>query len=215
MQVETKGLIKDLKMYSYPKEQDVIYLDSESQELEKRINNIQQNINHSILEFINNFEDFTETSPSALEFIERAYQLTDQITGTIKNQVVCQKKCAACCHISVAVTGIEAAYIAEKTGKELVNIKTINHLEDKISKYVDKPCCFLMENKCSIYEYRPLKCRSFFTLDHPKYCQKNNVEHYIFTTESNKYLSFLYSQFVDISNKHFGNHNIDIREWFK
>lgn len=51
------------------------------------------------------------------------------------------------------------------TGDEMEKSGTGEWLE----RYV--PCVFLEDGRCSIYEYRPLPCRTYFVVSDPKLCQ--------------------------------------------
>jgi Fe-S-cluster containining protein len=70
---------------------------------------------------------------------------------------------------------MEALYIANKTGHKIINPDP-----KKINENIKTPCVFLKNGECSIYEYRPMVCRSFFSLDSPDYCaDESGPFHYI------------------------------------
>jgi uncharacterized protein len=114
----------------------------------------------------------------------------------------CKKGCFSCCHIPVAVSRTEAAHIAKRSGlpmnsKPAGAIHLAQQLEEMNSDkaatlsevqtdsnqpsgdasaqwqvHTGTPCPFLSDDACSIWEDRPLACRSYFTLDRDNlFCQ--------------------------------------------
>lgn len=92
------------------------------------------------------------------------YRYLDSYNKFVATFSVCSKGCSHCCSIDVYITSLEAAYIAE-------NIGITADSTSPYSKNHFSPCPFLSKEKsCSIYKFRPFNCRTFHTLDHPKYC---------------------------------------------
>ncbi|WP_291328365.1 YkgJ family cysteine cluster protein [Desulfovibrio sp. UCD-KL4C] len=108
----------------------------------------------------------------------------DAVVGQISNldisfKIACAKGCSLCCSSHIAVTPQEtfniALYLAEKLS--VLEIEKIAEacaacaegydseaLQDFSKKYFC-PCPFLKDNKCSIYEVRPITCRNWISHD--------------------------------------------------
>ena len=86
----------------------------------------------------------------------------------IKPAAVCPSSggCDHCCRVPVQVTALEVDYIQKMTGREAVNLLNISFLVADNS-----PCPFLKKSMCSIYEFRPLNCRVFASMDSVEHCK--------------------------------------------
>ncbi len=149
-----------------------------------------------------------------LDKVKRLYKLIDWFLEhiDIANQAVCQKGCAHCCSLDVDVSLIEALYIADNTGLTVVDREQrINRGYHKTKSY----CQFLDQETatCSIREFRPLMCRTFFAMDNPKFCEMGSdfKKHAIFNLRSTPLFEHFGNELTNISQ----NKNADIREWFK
>jgi Fe-S-cluster containining protein len=67
-----------------------------------------------------------------------------------KDDIHCSKGCTSCCISELTVCSIEAHYM-----KMAVPHKTLN-----ASNANESSCIFLTDSECSIYEYRPIVCRT-------------------------------------------------------
>ena len=88
-----------------------------------------------------------------------------------KEYIHCKKGCYTCCtQGNFPVSSIEAEYI--KKGHEQLDETLKKIIDDKISKikkyikntrpeFPNHECPFLINNECSIYNYRGIKCRTF------------------------------------------------------
>lgn len=93
--------------------------------------------------------------------------------------------CSSCCHSDIPVSRLEGNYIKEtlKLNPEILPNKRRLELQKSVSdttelKWMDKACPMLedeIEGKrlCSIYEIRPLICRTHNSIEDPKYCDKS------------------------------------------
>lgn len=149
----------------------------------------------------------TESDP-----LDRTYNLlmaADEIGEemNVKNYAVCQKGCAYCCKIPVEITSIEAALISRETSKIINSYSTIKKLKKNYSY-----CPFLDKSNasCTIYSVRPLACRSFYSIDHYKYCKNADVDHLIITMDSNSKWLEIQKILLELSHQKMA----DIREWF-
>lgn len=158
----------------------------------------------------------TNGNVNVLKKVERLYEFVDwyiTVTG-VREKAVCQRGCAHCCYLDVDVTLIEALYLAKKTG----NLTVIDRNERLRAKYEvgHNYCQFLDKNTgtCTVYEYRPLACRSFMAFDNPKFCELDadghGTEHAIYVVKSSQLVQFIGYQLERMSSGRFA----DIREWF-
>ncbi|EAN9728883.1 YkgJ family cysteine cluster protein [Salmonella enterica] len=152
-------------------------------------------------------KSITESDP-----LDRTYNLlmaADEIAEemNVKNHAVCQKGCAYCCKIPVEITLIEARLISRETGKTINDYATIEKL-----KVGNSYCPFLDKNnaRCTIYSVRPLACRSFYSVDHYKYCKNADVDHLIITMDSSSKWIEIQKTLLELSYQKMA----DIREWF-
>jgi len=114
------------------------------------------------------------------EVMEFAYNSVDEIfkeSGYFKD-TSCQKGCSFCCHDSIIVSKMEAEYLKRKlTGVSFDSLllKRQNKTEFSNLKWKHKRCVLLdKNNRCSIYENRPLICRTHNSLDAPELCHLGN-----------------------------------------
>ncbi|HUN47144.1 MAG TPA: YkgJ family cysteine cluster protein [Stellaceae bacterium] len=79
--------------------------------------------------------------------------------------IECAAGCAACCHQMVEATIPEAILVAMQIGGEedprraAIQAEAQAHLRDG-QRSPARPCALLSDNRCSVYEVRPLVCRS-------------------------------------------------------
>ena len=94
-------------------------------------------------------------------------------------QISCARGCSHCCKQYVTVTAPEAtilAYIAAVRGVNLDRDKLGRQAALKEGDYHAAPrddasCVFLKDTgECSVYEYRPMSCRKYFSLADPVLC---------------------------------------------
>ncbi len=90
---------------------------------------------------------------------ENASGFFDKIQSKHSQQMECKSGCAKCCYTDISVFDVEADlvrewfnYLDESKKNEIIEIwKTKNN---------DGACTFLYDEKCSIYEVRPIICRT-------------------------------------------------------
>lgn len=89
--------------------------------------------------------------------------LTGQISKEASSLTACRKGCSDCCHIPVALNRIEAQVIGAAIGVKPAEVQPREALDPSYG--YDRPCTFLEEGRCSIYEHRPMSCRTLVNLD--------------------------------------------------
>lgn len=110
--------------------------------------------------------------------IDKALEKTDMMAKTS-----CSKSCSFCCHDTIFVTHDEGEYI-KKVVKEkgiIPDAKRLRRQKNNATniKWIDKACPLLSEENaqgerlCSIYEDRPLICRTHNSTEEPKFCDKS------------------------------------------
>ncbi len=116
-----------------------------------------------------------------LHWLRREADLTGQAA---ERESACRAGCSHCCHINVLVPEAEARVIAKEIGLKSPcephpqNIlmtgdyatdqgleKFRSEQQTRHMSHFGKPCPFLVENKCSIYRFRPMVCRQQISLD--------------------------------------------------
>jgi len=120
------------------------------------------------------------------ELISSIYDLSDYLfdkSGLFKGKATCNKSCSFCCHDKISMSNLEAKYIESKI--KLNNLipnqerKTLQQNNPSESlKFMDRACPMLSdanengERACSIYEHRPLICRTHNSLEPVEFCDK-------------------------------------------
>ena len=137
------------------------------------------------------------------------YRYMDSYNKFVATFSVCSKGCSHCCEIDVYISSLEAAYIAE-------NIGVPANFDSPYSKNHFSPCPFLSKEKsCSIYQFRPFNCRTFHTLDHPKYCVSGE-SHAVYGASGYGYGASVLQEIAHVITQLNGNHPMkDIRDFFK
>lgn len=164
---------------------ETVYLKHPTHGIVDYLENSNQKDKNLILKDILNLKKEIEKMPVGVnrfkligKAIDRA-QAKDNANTNLK--VSCKKGCSSCCYIPVHVTNSEAE-ILTLLAKELkvdiekmkLQAKTKNQKEWMALPLADSKCVFLHHDVCSIYEVRPLYCRTFKVVSNPKYC---NTKH--------------------------------------
>lgn len=166
--------------------EDIIARYCTKEEAEKRIGKEEISINFSVEKEEKAFMESLYGNHKDVSKLKKLYEYTDLRNTAIDDIIVCQKGCAFCCKIPVEISELEVKYIERNTNHKRQDIQNINKNEY---------CPFLNQEKgeCSIYEYRPIACRTFFTLDNPKYCENKDEKHAVIQLDGDVRLSSMYS----------------------
>lgn len=107
--------------------------------------------------------DLSNQAAAPRSKLPKLYLMMEEVGELRSPHVSCKAGCSACCRtIPVEISDLEARHIAAATGKPMANLPPGRHTD---LKGVSTPCPFLLENRCSIYEYRPYNCRSLAAVD--------------------------------------------------
>jgi Fe-S-cluster containining protein len=112
-------------------------------------------------------------SPEPLDRkVIRLRQIVDKVAAVIAPSTPCRKGCSACCHKAAIVSEMDAMAIAEATGAALATPARVFEVRDGaearreyLTAYAGRPCTFLRDGVCSIYEQRPVVCRVQHSLE--------------------------------------------------
>ncbi len=97
----------------------------------------------------------------------RTQQTIDEQTAAAP-RLACKSGCAWCCYQSVEVTIPEAFLVAAqlldpadpRRAAVLANAKAFRGLDERQRRRTGTPCALLVDNRCSVYDDRPLMCRA-------------------------------------------------------
>lgn len=151
------------------------------------------------------------------EALQEIYKLLDRFYAFCSGLTPCQKGCSYCCHSEIAVSKVEADYIASVTGVQLA--MPTRFLLRRSVNYCDpaKPCPFLAaDGGCSIYPCRPMLCRTHvsFETDNAK-CKFDSPEETVFFVDRAKSFPGAMRAYLDLVERHYpGGGFADIREYF-
>lgn len=105
----------------------------------------------------------TTENMSARSKHRKLYALVDAAIEPCQPLLPCREGCAHCCHIAVTISSVEAEEIGRLVGRSPVSFKEDGDLD--YAHFHGVPCPFLRQDICSIYDHRPLACRSHVALD--------------------------------------------------
>jgi hypothetical protein len=113
---------------------------------------------------------------AARQEIARTLAAFEQRADELWPPLACRKGCAHCCRVNVEVNIVEAARLAEivrhmpaeRRADVIRRLKSADadwQQADRQESRYRHPCPFLEGSECSIYEDRPLACRSYVSVD--------------------------------------------------
>lgn len=144
-------------------------------------------------------------------FMQSLHSATKSLSEDNAAVSVCEKGCSHCCKLSVDVTLVEADYIATR-------IKGGGYEFGYQAGFESESYCPFHNaatKACSIYEFRPIACQLFASLDSAEYCEQLDVPHKITTQHS----IGVFDQIVEPIELASVNDKTpvyaDIREWFR
>lgn len=168
-----------------------------------------------VAEIINNLVVLQNPNINNFAKLEAVYKESDKINDFLKPYFSCNRGCCFCCKYDVLITKFEAMYISLKTG--------INLRNNSFSFYNNTYCPFLKNNVCSIYNFRPLICRSYHVYGNPNDCEIDYKNHQSkiqiqYGTAGSGYGNAIYKEFGRFieskNNSMFHGEKLDIRNYF-
>lgn len=98
--------------------------------------------------------------------VAKAYAMADGLWASAlprqAENTGCGTGCAWCCHQRVGATVTEVFHVADHLRRHPDGAQLIRRLEAWAG---GRPCLFLVDGRCAIYEQRPLKCRGIYQMD--------------------------------------------------
>jgi Fe-S-cluster containining protein len=92
--------------------------------------------------------------------------VSNRMTTAMAPYVSCKSGCSHCCHMNTMVYEHEAIRLARVSGRTMTRLpyRPLNQVFEDGDKFNGKPCPFLSDDKCSVYDDRPLVCRTHHSL---------------------------------------------------
>jgi Fe-S-cluster containining protein len=97
---------------------------------------------------------------------QRVIWITDAVVKALQPHVACGPGCSYCCHMNTVIYEHEARRLAEVSGRKMTAVpyRPPNVVSSEGMRYNSTPCPFLVADKCSVYDDRPLVCRVHHSL---------------------------------------------------
>ena len=114
------------------------------------------------------------TTPQRVVWLQRAASAWARPMEAV---AACRAGCSHCCQIAVTISHVEAQLIAKATGRQVhtparsvrvadeASIQALAEAEAQLHTGPLGPCPLLQDDRCSVYEHRPLACRTLLNLD--------------------------------------------------
>jgi Fe-S-cluster containining protein len=100
---------------------------------------------------------------STIKKLRHLHRVVENLGAEIAPFVACKRGCNACCHYNVQLFPIEAELIEKHTGSKQTKA------EHPAKDFTGRPCVFLKQGECSIYDIRPMVCRKHVALTNTAY----------------------------------------------
>ena len=99
------------------------------------------------------------------QLIEGVNDLTSQLNERYQAHLQCGAGCSGCCHHHLSVFAVEAAVLTEAIqalpeAQQTRIRQQANEVKEREAKGESVACPLLVDNLCSVYESRPLICRT-------------------------------------------------------
>lgn len=147
-----------------------------------------------------------QLSGSAIKKLRALHKELSIILDALSPFVACKSGCTACCHYNISIFPVEADLIAKRTG-HTPRAASLPH-----GDFHGKPCPFLRNGLCGIYESRPMACRTHFALTATNYwCDPQRANAVKLPLIE---LSQVQAAFEDIVRKDGRYHRADVRQVF-
>jgi Fe-S-cluster containining protein len=131
-----------------------------------RMNRINQRIRPLIPNANRRMTELLRSQRNAAHCIPEFWRVVDELMRATNGGVACKRGCSHCCHIAALITQDEADVIGKRIGRKARRIEPPGRTSAKgFDSGYHNPCTFLVDGECSIYENRPLVCRTQYSLD--------------------------------------------------
>lgn len=119
--------------------------------------------------------------------LQRIDVLVEDAAALVGKYTPCVVGCSACCYQAITITAPEADRIGKAIGrtpaqaqplaKERPSLDSLQDGSDEdVARYTGKPCPFLVDHRCSVYEVRPVICRLHHSMhSDSSLCQHDEV----------------------------------------
>lgn len=106
-------------------------------------------------------ERVAREEPDPVKARARIIRIATEVTEALAPAAACRQRCSHCCHQGLPVHEHEAVLLARVSGREMVRQpwRRAQEVDVDIDSSIGKPCPFLVDHACSVYEHRPLACR--------------------------------------------------------
>lgn len=152
--------------------------------------------------------------PSVVRY-SKLLSLVKEAAEILAPVVVCSKGCSHCCYMAVGITLGEAKIISEAHGLTIHKPSGLVSRDNMVEKYSQVQCPFLKKGVCSIYEQRPLACRTHYNLsDYPEVC--DIINHPGHDTPNLDFRNvWVVAAVIETQSENFSEYSFgDIREFF-
>lgn len=97
----------------------------------------------------------------------RVIAIADEQVKSLSTHVACKIGCSHCCKLSTPILEHEAERLQKASGRPMTRLlhRTLEEVALAGLEFVGKPCPFLIDDKCSVYQSRPLICRVHHSLN--------------------------------------------------
>lgn len=116
-----------------------------------------------------------DRTPRPGKRIRLVLQAADAWADQLAPIAACRRGCDHCCHIPLAVTTAEARLLAQVSGRAMsmpASATPLQNLDEAMALRLSAngghdagPCPFLQAGMCSVYDHRPVACRTHFNPD--------------------------------------------------
>ena len=147
-------------------------------------------LQNSLVEIAVKLQHFKAFRPDGTVDVEKFHEFyqsnVDVYVKTSEDPVACKKGCFYCCSLHVDTFPGEMKYILDRYKEEYgeANYKKVvfkaelrhrdtKELSAEQQRAHKKLCPFLKGTLCSIYEYRPMSCRSMVVANTPDLCKQS------------------------------------------
>ena len=107
----------------------------------------------------------------------RVIKIADEHVMALTAYAACKVGCSHCCRLSIPILEHEAKKLEEASGRAMTRLvhRSLEEVALAGLQFVGKPCPFLVDDRCSVYESRPLVCRVHHSLNEDDSACAENV----------------------------------------